>query len=432
MATDLMHHIQETPLIDTHEHLHKEREYTENGPDVLRDLFDNYVTADLVVAGATPEAIERLIDSSDPDLGARFAGVRDAWARCKHTGYGEAVRSIAKHVYDMDEITLERIEAAQGCNAELRRPGARRRLLKEVANLDHVQIDDFCWPCLPDASGPDFFLYDISWEGFSKGEVDARALYDETGVEVDDLDSLRQAMAALFAKYGPCAIAVKSQHAYARTLRWHEHDESDVARALHKRLAGGELTDAERLCLGDWCLARGVELAVAHNLPFKIHTGYHAGHSYSQMDHIRPSCLCLLLAKYPQARFVLMHISYPYNDEVVALAKHYPNVYVDLCWAWSINPHVARDFARSVIHAAPSHKLFAFGGDTFWPNAAVAYARQARQWLNRALQAEVDEGMLTEREAIDLATRFMQTNQRECFDIEGTRAAIRTAMQGQL
>jgi uncharacterized protein len=120
-----------------------------------------------------------------------------------------------------------------------------------------------------------------------------------------------------------------------------------------------------------------------------------------------------------------MHIAYPYGAEVTALAKHYANVYVDLCWAWSIDPYTAADFVRRFIHAVPINKLFVFGGDTGWPSASVAYARQARRGFTRALQAEVDAGYLTEKQAIDLATRLMQTNQRACFDLEGTRAALR-------
>jgi hypothetical protein len=82
-----------------------------------------------------------------------------------------------------------------------------------------------------------------------------------------------------------------------------------------------------------------------------------------------------------------------------------------------------------MIHAVPANKLFAFGGDTFWPNAAVAYAAQARQWLTRALQAELDDRLLLAPEAIALATRLMRTNQEECFDIAGTRAAIREGIR---
>ncbi len=126
-----------------------------------------------------------------------------------------------------------------------------------------------------------------------------------------------------------------------------------------------------------------------------------------------------------------MHIAYPYSDELVALAKHYPNVYVDLCWAWSIDPWTTRDFVRRMIHAVPLNKLFAFGGDTFWPAASVAYAAQAREWLTRALQAEVDDRLLTERQALAVATRLMQTNQRACFDLGGTRAAIRRELAGR-
>ena len=133
--------------------------------------------------------------------------------------------------------------------------------------------------------------------------------------------------------------------------------------------------------------------------------------------------------RYPQARFVLMHNAYPYSDELIAIAKHYPNAYIDMCWAWSIDPYSACDTLRRAIHAVPSNKVFAFGGDTLWPSASVAYAAQARAWLSRALEAEVHDGLLTEREAIAYATRLMRENQLDCFDVAGRRAALLAAAQ---
>ena len=70
--TDLAQYIQQTALIDTHEHLAKEREYVEAGPDVLADLFNNYIMADLITAGAPQEAVNALVDSSNPDIAARW------------------------------------------------------------------------------------------------------------------------------------------------------------------------------------------------------------------------------------------------------------------------------------------------------------------------------------------------------------------------
>jgi hypothetical protein len=421
--TDLAAHIQTTCLIDTHEHLRDERSFVEHGPDVLQDLFDNYVIADLMVAGAHEDAVKRLLDASDPDLAGRLAGVREAWERCRHTGYGEAVRLIARLVYGIEEIAPESLEIARARNLELRQPGERLRLLQDMANLDHVQVDDFRVQCEPDASGPDFFLYDLSWVEFCNGTIDAQGIQREVGFAVESLAGLREAIEALFHRYGPCAIAVKSQHAYARTLRWEERSDADAERALLRQLAGQELSEDERLCLGDWCMARGVEQAIAHNLPFKIHTGYYAGHGYMPIERIRAGHLCALLARYPAARFVLMHSAYPYSAELIALAKHYPNVYIDMCWAWSIDPYSACDTVRRTIHAVPANKVFAFGGDTSWPAATVAYAAQARAWITRALRDEVEDGLLSERDAIALATRLMRDNQLECFDVAGRKAS---------
>jgi len=425
MTTDLQLHIQQSALCDTHEHLAGEERYLAEGPDLLQSLFDNYITADLIVAGAAPAAVAALLDKQNPDLRARFAGIANAWQAVRHTGYGEAVRLIARECYELDELTADGLEAAQTTHAALVAPGMRYQLLHDRANLDHVQVDNFTRACQPDRSGTDFFFYDISWVSFCNGAPDLPAVTEETGIEVRDLESLRAAMTEIFRQQSPCAIAVKTQHAYNRTLLWQERTDAEAAQALARYLTNPDaMTVADRLCLGDWSLARGVELAIAHNLPIKIHTGYYAGHSRMPVERIRAGHLAALLAKYPSARFVLMHIAYPYGQELIALAKHYPNVYVDLCWAWSIDPYSTRDFVRRYLHAVPTNKLFVFGGDTSWPTAAIAYTYQARQWLTRTLQAEIDEGFFSEPEAIDLATQFMQRNQYECFHVTDKRRAI--------
>lgn len=430
MATDLSLHIQTTRMVDTHEHLRKEAEYVEQGPDILQSLFQNYVPADLVVAGASQAAVDALLDGSNPDLRARLAGVQQAWEAVRHTGYGEAVRLIAKLIYNLDDLTPDAIEQAQPQHERLRRPGERLRLLREVALLDHVQTDDFVRPCLPDASGPDFFFYDISWVSFCNGTPDLEPLAQETGIEVKNLATLQAAMDKTFALNASAAIAVKSQHAYNRTLQWRERTDGEAEQALARYLRDPQsASEADQLCLGDWCWARGVELCIEYDLPFKLHTGYYAGHSRMPVARIAAGHLTPLLARYPEARFVLMHIAYPYSDELVALAKHYPNVYADLCWAWSIDPYSASRFVRRFLHAVPANKLFVFGGDTGWPTASVAYAHQARQWLTYTLQTEVDEGWLHEAEAIALATRLMRENQYACFRVDEKKQTLRRLVQ---
>jgi len=232
MATDLAHHIQSIRLVDTHEHMRREADWVEEGPDILQDLFGNYVPADLHSAGASPQALHNLMDPAQ-DIVTRFQGIQQAWEAVQFTGYGEAVRLVAKHIYGLDELSGTGLANAQDKVKLLRVRGQRYHILHELAYLDHIQTDDFSWPCLPDPSGPDFFLYDLSWATFCSGQIDPDAIYAATAVEVKDLATLKRAMAAIFAQHAPCAIAVKSQHAYNRTLSWVERNDAEAATALN-------------------------------------------------------------------------------------------------------------------------------------------------------------------------------------------------------
>ena len=49
--------------------------------------------------------------------------------------------------------------------------------------------------------------------------------------------------------------------------------------------------------------------------------------------------------------------------------------------------------------------------------------------VERALQAEMDDGLLTESQALNIASRLMRENQKACFDLQGTRSAIQKAAQ---
>lgn len=122
MTSDLQHFIQTTALIDTHEHLHKEDAFVNNGPDILQDLFAMYIGNDLISSGADFEAVRRVIEDGGSDLEARWDGIKDAWEVCQYTGYGQAVQLIAKLVYSMDEINVETLFAAEEINQQLRQP----------------------------------------------------------------------------------------------------------------------------------------------------------------------------------------------------------------------------------------------------------------------------------------------------------------------
>src|SRR5207253_1701955 len=178
---------------------------------------------------------------------------------------------------------------------------------------------------------------------------------------------------------------------------------AEDAAPLFARMAGGQpLAAAERKALEDHLMRRCVARAIEHRLPIKLHCGYYAGTDRMPLDRVRRNAgdLCPLLAAFPTARFVLMHIGYPYQDEYIALAKHYQNVTIDLCWAWIINPAACVRFVKEFLLAAPANKLLTFGGDYASVENIVGHAAVARQGLAQALSELVDEQWLTESAAL--------------------------------
>ena len=124
MPSEIADHIANIVVIDTHTHMRGDHAWEgPNAPDILGDLFGGYCAADLIIAGASPEAVARLQDSSDDDLEGRFAGVAAAWDRTQFTGYGEAVRIAARDLYGIEELSEATIRAGQERLKALQAPG---------------------------------------------------------------------------------------------------------------------------------------------------------------------------------------------------------------------------------------------------------------------------------------------------------------------
>ncbi len=149
----------------------------------------------------------------------------------------------------------------------------------------------------------------------------------------------------------------------------------------------------------------------------KLHTGYFAGRSYMPLDRVRRNAgdLCPLLKDFPDTTFVLMHIGYPYQEEAIALAKHYHNVTIDLCWAWIINPMATVRFVKEFLLAVPANKLFTFGGDYISVETIYGHSRIARLGLTQALSELVADGWIALEETEVLIERLMRGNAQEVF-----------------
>lgn len=123
--------------------------------------------------------------------------------------------------------------------------------------------------------------------------------------------------------------------------------------------------------------------------------------------------VCELAMKHPNTRFVVMHIIYPYQSELVSIAKQFDNVYADMCWAWVMNPAASVRFLKEILMAAPVNKVLTFGGDYRMSELVVGHAEIARRGIAQALSELVEEGWLPEGDVEFVANRIMRDNARE-------------------
>ncbi|MGI8404670.1 MAG: amidohydrolase family protein, partial [Thermomicrobiales bacterium] len=167
MPSEIADHIANVAVIDSHTHLPGDYAWEGPGaPDILSDLFGWYSSSDLIIAGASPDAVARLQDSSDEDLEGRFAGVAAAWTMAQFTGYGEAVRIAARDLYEIEVVSEATVRAGQKRLQALQRKGRCVALLRDRAKLDHVQTDLGLDVIDLSRTSAAFFLRDLSLRRF--------------------------------------------------------------------------------------------------------------------------------------------------------------------------------------------------------------------------------------------------------------------------
>jgi predicted TIM-barrel fold metal-dependent hydrolase len=412
--------IQETPLIDTHEHLMNESERLGAGDkvwDKANDwsfLLSHYFDSDLVASGMSQADHDRLF-SVGPSPREKWKLFEPLWPFVKYTGYGLNVRHTLKDVYGIDDLTADTIKSLETAYHETLKPGFYRRLLRDIGNIESCQVN--LWPFL-ESEQPDLLKSDLHISGMIEEDWDPQ-FAQTAGVTVRTLEDWHRVIDFWISTYGKKAVAVKSTMAYHRDLDCAPTPAEAAEKPFGKKLRKEPLTPAERKILEDHLFWYAVGRATEQGLPVKLHTGYYAGHGYMPLGRVRgnPAAVCELCRHSPETRFVLFHICYPYYEEMLAVAKHYPNAYMDMCWSWIINPLAAKDFLKKYLLTAPANKIFTFGGDYIPVELVPGHAAIARQGIAQALGELVDERWVSLDEAMALADLVMHENARTLYKL---------------
>ena len=425
--------VSQAPLIDTHEHLIEERERLQGAAsaripcDDWALLFSHYLNSDFLSAGMPRADMDRFLSSKVDPL-AKWKLIAPYWPAVKHTGYAQAVRISIRDLYGVDELSEKTVSRVQAGYERTRRAGFYRRILRERARIESCQVNSLAGRPFHESDMPTLLMQDISIVGMFAGpEIQQYAA--PAGIEVRSLGDWHRVLAWWFDRYAAYAVAVKSQHAYSRDIDYARVPAEKAEPVFKKVIEKAPVTAEERKLLEDHLFWQAVDLATAHQLPVKLHTGYYAGHNSMPLSRLRLNAgsaaeLCRLA---PDTKFVFMHICYPYYEELLAVVKQWTNAHVDMCWSWLINPAAAQDYLRKHLVTAPINKLLPFGGDYIPVEPVLGHAVMARRGIAQALTGLVEEGWLKLAEALDLVDPILHQNARQLFRLAQKTERLRQA-----
>jgi hypothetical protein len=420
-----------TPLVDTHEHLIEEQRRLSGKSDRIKAndwsfLLGHYLDSDMLTCGM-PRSEHEAFFSPETDPARKWTILEPYWPRIRHTGYAQAVEIAVRRLYGVAGLSPEAIDRVQEGYRRALEPGLYRRVLRDVAGIESCQVNSLEVP-FGESPQPTLLMQDISILGLHMGP-DVEAYAGRPGIDVRDLSDWHRVIDWWFETYGPYAVAVKTQAAYSRNIDFEDVPPEEVEDVFRKVLQKDVVRPVDEKRLQDhlfwYCVGRATE----HALPVKIHTGYYAGDNYMPVGRLlgNADAATMLCRHAPDTRFVFMHINYPFYEDLIAVAKHYTNCYIDMCWAWILSPVAANRFLKQYLVTAPANKVLTFGGDYIPVEPVVGHAALARQGIAVALAGLVDEGWLDRDGALDLVDPIMRGNARTLFDLDRKTARLTDA-----
>lgn len=415
----LREHVFDLEIIDTHEHLPPFETDRPKDTDVLAEYLGICFCCDLVSAGLSDEGIAFARDSSKP-LAERWETVEPYWEAARHTGYGRSLDITARELYGISEITGDTIEELNEAFSAAREAGGHYDTVLKRKSRILCSIEDYQSACVHrsgDEVDARYFRPVFRCDGFiaPAGKTGLDELTRQSGVAIHTLDDLKAACEVYVERnLAEGAVALKCGLAYDRTLRFEPTSAAEAAGDFAKLLAGAEQWSLRKL--QDHMMHHVCALADARGLPFQIHTGLQEGHG-NFIYHSDPTLLTNLFMAYPNVRFDVFHIGYPYQQTLSALAKNFRNVFIDFCWAHIISTTASVRALVEYLDAVPANKLLGFGGDYNFIDGVVGHAFIARENVAKALAIKVDEGVFDLDRGKQLAQMILHDNAAALFNL---------------
>lgn len=412
------------PVIDAHEHScgHDGCQPTTG---VTSFVLSHYVSS--MLPYVSTEQTPGILDESVPDR-ERWGRFASLWPNLMGTGYGMLVKHMLRQ-WEADDADLMGSYDPILAKLKSRSPSYARDAFQH-AGVRGVLTHYLTHPCCGGIGNlVDFFSGRLAFEQRFFPLLGTTPLHDFhqpeevqqvgliAGNEVTSLGNLVSAVETIIDRsVQRGVIGLKDHTAYSRGLAVQTPDRAAARKELDVLLGGTPLADPQR-ALSDYLFHRAVGCARDHGLPVAIHTGTLVG-GPDPKANVR--LLAPVLATYPDVRFDLYHLNYPWFEDFLAVLKLYPNTYANCCWTHIIDPEGTERFLSQAVGTVPANRVFGFGGDfVSSPEAPLAHLAIARDNIAGALSHAVERRRLSHGEAVRVARIWLYEAPMALYGLAG-------------
>jgi len=362
-----------------------------------------------------PRTLDGLMENSyvrwlNVPLGQDEAGRTEFLARVRHNTYFIWLERALQKLYGFPE-KLTAGNWAEWSQAVERDTRPDEQIFREICGYRAIVLDAYWNPGADHGSSlftPTFrinsFLYGYDGEAKDHNGNNALRLYGETPDSFDEYLLFMRRIAR--EKKAAGCVALKCASAYDRPLDFQPVSKERAAQAYQSANAtASEIRDFQDYVFFELC-----RIAVELDLPFQCHTGL------GLIDRTNALMLRKAIARNPDTRFVLFHGSYPWMQDIAALASFFPNVYTDLCWLPILSTGAAERFLDEMLDVTTADKIL-WGCDTWTPQESYGALLAMREVLSRVLSSRIDRGLTDMDGAQDLTRRILSENAASLYRI---------------
>lgn len=340
------------------------------------------------------------------------------FAQVKHRNFFKVTERALQTIYGIDAPL--RADSYDVFDTAIRKahsevPAFHLKILTEIANFERIILDT-SWAPGGDHGHSELFTPILRIDSFLVGydpdlldhdENNCVQLYDHPFDDLDTfLDSMRQ---VILTEHKNGAVALKHAMAYERGLDVELVSKEQARRVFEK--GEGNYDSRDIKAFQDYMFMQICEIAAELDLPIQVHTGL------GRLTKSNAYLLQPLIEAFPKTKFVLLHGSYPWMDDILGLVHVYPDrVFPDLVWLPQISTEAAIRMLSELIEVTNSHSI-CWGDDSWTSEETYGSLLSAQHVIATVLSNKVCSNYMSLEEAKVYVKNILRDNARRLYKL---------------